>query len=357
MYLTLENFQNKKLSVDERVKLLESVESSNDDEFKLKLITYLLDMSIEKNTTIQTKARTVLKKFLTEINPFLIKMVVTELMEGLKDDKSIKMKTYTIELLNEMSDFSYFNETISHLVEPVSYLLSETSQTLADSSKTLYSKMLEMVNNKDILPLKEALLDGLSDPSHLANTIDKITSTTFVQAVDDKTLSVIVPILTRTFKKSTYAVKRQSIIIIENMTKLVTDELSASEFIIKLLPLMEEAKEEVPDPDVRKVAERVLTHLNDIKNKGTTQAEERQIHLNRIKSFFPQLTKCEEEVLNTMIHTNNLTTENLVEYLHLTEELSHKIFNEFSSSSSNETEDNITYEELCIVEFYVFFCS
>lgn len=351
MSLTLENFQNKKLNVDERFSLLESVEFSNDDEFKLKLITYLLDMSIDKNTKIQTKARSVLKEFLTSMNPFLIKMVVSELMEGLKDDKSAKLKIYTIELLNELSEFSYFSETISHLVEPVSYLLSETSQILADSSKALYSKMLEMVNNKDILPLKDFLLQGLSDPSHLANTIDKITSTTFVQAVDDKTLSVIVPILTRTFKKSSYAVKRQSIIIIENMTKLVIDELSASEFIVKLLPLMEEAKEEVPEPDVRKVAERVLKHLNDIKNKGAIQSEERQKHLNKLKSFFPELTKCEEQVLDTIIHTNNLTVENLVDYLHLTHELANKIYNEFSSSSNQTEEDKITAEELCNIEF------
>jgi len=347
---SLENFQDKKLTVDERFALLESIKFSN-DEFKLKLITYLLDMSIDKNMKIQIKAKTILKDFITSMNPFLIKMVVTELIEGLRDDKSAKLKIYTVELLNELSEFSYFNETISHLVEPVSFLLSETSQVLVDSSKQLYSKMLEMVNNKDILPLREALLDGLSDPSHLANTIDKITSTTFVQAVDDKTLSVIVPILTRTFKTSTYAVKRQSIIIIENMTKLVADELSASEFIVKLLPLLEDAKEEVPDPDVRKVAQRVLIHLNEIKNKGSEQAKERQIHINRIKAFFPQLSFCEEEILNTMIHTNNLTTMNLVDYIHLDKELADKIFNEFSTSFSNETDDKITAEELCNIEF------
>ena len=351
MSLTFDTFENKKLCIDERFKLLESIESSNDDEFKLKLITYLLDMSNDKNSTIQTKAKTILKKFITEINPFLIKLFINELMEGLKDDKPIKMKIYTVELLNELSNCAnYFNETISQLVEPLSYLLSDISQTLSDSCKQLYSKILDKVNNKDILPLKDTLLDGLSEPSHLADTIDKITSTTFVQAVDDKTLSIIVPILTRTFKNSTYAIKRQSIIIIENMTKLVTDELSATEFIVKLLPLLENAREEVPDPDVRKVAQRVLTHLNEIKNKGTVQAEERQINLNKIKSHVPELSLYKEEILNMLIKTNNFTTENLNKYLNLSLELSNKIFNEFSSSS-NETEDKITAEELCNIEF------
>lgn len=351
MSLTFDTFENKKLCIDERFKLLESIESSNNEEFKLKLITYLLDMSNDKNSTIQTKAKTILKKFITEINPFLIKLFINELMEGLKDDKPIKMKIYTVELLNELSNCAnYFNETISQLVEPLSYLLSDISQTLSDSCKQLYSKILDKVNNKDILPLKDTLLDGLSEPSHLADTIDKITSTTFVQAVDDKTLSIIVPILTRTFKNSTYAIKRQSIIIIENMTKLVTDELSATEFIVKLLPLLENAREEVPDPDVRKVAERVLTHLNEIKNKGTVQAEERQINLNKIKSHVPELSLYKEEILNMLITTNNFTTENLNKYLNLSLELSNKIFNEFSSSS-NETEDKITAEELCNIEF------
>lgn len=343
---------NKKIVLDERLQILNSIETTTDDEFKLKLVSYLLQLSIDKNSTIQNKSKDILYSFIDSLNPFLIKSLTKELLDGITDDKSQKIKILTVKILTKLSESEYFKETISMIVESLSYLLSESSSELSVSSTELYSKILDMIDNKDIQPLKQYLIDGLTDPSNLPTTIDKITSTTFVQAVDDKTLSVIVPLLTRIFGKATYAVKRQTIIVIENMTKLVQDEMSAHDFICKLLPLIENAKDDIPEPEVRAVASRVYLHLMKIKEKGEESRKLQHSHFLHIKSFLPHLTVYNEEILETMIHTNKFQLEKISKYLNLSEEISNKIYQEFTSKfNMTEEEEVITAEELCNINF------
>ena len=299
--LNLSQLLNKKTNVEDKMNILNFIENTTDDEFKLKVISYLLQLSVEKNSSIQNKSREILQSFTNSINPFLIKSLTKELLDGMTDEKSPKLKLFTVELFNRLSDSIYFTEVIPMIVEQLSFLLSESSMELSKSSTNLYSKILDMIDNKDIQPLKQSLIDGLTEPSNLATTIDKITSTTFVQTVDDKTLSVIVPLLTRIFSKTTYAVKRQTIIIIENMTKLVQDEMSAHDFICNLLPLIESAKEDIPEPEVRAVASRVYLHLMSIKEKGEEMRKTQYEHLLHIKSFLPYLTSYNEEILDNEI--------------------------------------------------------
>ena len=348
----LSQLLNKKTSVDDKMQILNSFDNTSDDEFKLKLISYLLQTTMDKNITVQNKSKEILQSFVNSMNPFLIKSLTKELLDGITDEKSPKLKIFTVDLFNRLSETVYFTEVIPMIVEQLSFLLSESSMELAKSATNLYSKILDMIDNKDIQPLKQSLIDGLTEPANLANTIDRITSTTFVQAVDNKTLSVIVPLLTRIFTNTTYAVKRQTIIIIENMTKLVQDEMSAHDFICNLLPLIESAKEDIPEPEVRAVASRVYLHLMKIKENGEEMRKTQYEHLLHIKSFLPTLTKYNEEILETMIHTNNFQLDKITKYLNLNEEVSNKIYQEFTSKfDKTDEEEVITAEELCNINF------
>ena len=96
----------------------------------------------------------------------------------------------------------------------------------------------------------------MSDSANIAKSIDRISSTTFVQNVDAETLAILVPILVSSFHRVPIAVKRQSIVIIENMTKLVENPYRALGFINKLLPLLDYGRNEIPTPAVREVATR-----------------------------------------------------------------------------------------------------
>lgn len=343
---------DKKVNIADKMQILNSVEENNDDGFRIKMVSYLLQLVTDKNMEIQNKSKNILTNYVKEMNPYLIKSLTKELLNGIEYEKSTKTKLFTLDLFNMLTESMYFREAISLLVEPLSYCLSDYSSDVVNISSELYSKILDMIDNKDVQPLKEHLLTGLTDPSNLANTIDKITSTTFVQVVDDKTLSIIVPILTRTFTDSPYAVKRQTIIIIENMTKLVIDEMSAHDFIVKLLPVINSAQEDIPDPEVRNVAKRVYIHLMNIKEKGEILKKELCEHIIHLKSFISNMDIYSEEIIECMIHTQSFNEENIMKYLGQTEQISKQIYDEFTKkfSLSNE-EENTTAEELCNITF------
>jgi elongation factor 3 len=342
----------KKTCVDEKLQILNSIEDTCDDEFKFKIFSYLIHLTVDKNMDVQTKSKNKLDMFAQTMNPYLIKSFTKELIFFTDSDKPLKMRINALNMIIKLSESLYFKESIPILVEPISYLLAEYSKELSESAIFLYSKMLDMIDNKDIIPLKEYLINGLTNPQNLNNTVDKITSTTFVQAVDNKTLSIIVPILTRTFRNVPYAVKRQSIIIIENMTKLVQDEMSAYDFIVSLMPLIKIAQEDIPDPEVRNVANRVFNHLIKIKERGEKLQKEQREHIEHLKSFMSNLNQYNEEIIETMINTNTLDKDNIMKFLDLNDEESQKIFDEFTKNfNRSENEEIITAEELCNITF------
>jgi len=339
---------NKKVKADEKIKILESInfnEFTNLNEledYKIKLCSYILSATGDKDINVQNKAIETMNTIVDTINPYLIKSLMSELIDGIADNKNSNVKLNTLKLIKRLSQTTYFKQSIPVIIDPLSYCLSDTNNDVSTFSYDLYKNLIELVDNKDILPLIPHLLDGLSHPSHLPKTIDAITSTTFVQVVDTLTLSAIVPLLMRTFKTATYAVKRQTIVIIENMTKLVQDERSALVFVNKLLPFMIDAQEYIADPEVRSVAERVYKHLIKIQTNGKEQEEIYHKHLSHIKSFLLDTSTIQSEIIHTMYDTNTMTNDNLVKYLNLSQENAQNIVNEFNSNTESQTEETLS---------------
>ena len=350
-FKNFETLKNKKTKSDEKLSILKLIDlENNNDEYKLKLITYLLSVSGDRDIEVKNKSNELINKIIETINPYLIKNLTKELLDGITSDKNIVVKLNTLGYIDKLSNLETFRESISLLIEPLSFMLSEFDKRIVEESRKLYNKILLSIDNKDILPLIPSLIDGLSNPQNLSKTIDSITSTTFVQVVDTLTLNVIIPLLMRTFRNSTYAVKRQSIIIIENMTKLVEDERSALDFVNKLLPFMEEAKEEISEPEVRSVADRVCKHLLSIKNKGEELKLQLNNHLDKIKSFV-NFDNNQVNILKCMFNLNKIDKYNLEKYLNCDDNQAYNIIKEINTNNKENTEDNINAKELCNITF------
>lgn len=78
------------------------------------------------------------------------------------------------------------------------------------------------MNNKDLEQFIPMLIDTMQNPIKVPDCVHKLASTTFVQAVEAPTLSIMVPLLVRGLRHdNTTAIKRKASVIIENMAKLV----------------------------------------------------------------------------------------------------------------------------------------
>jgi elongation factor 3 len=98
-------------------------------------------------------------------------------------------------------------------------------------------------------------------PAETPECIHALSSTTFVQAVTQPTLAILVPLLMRGLVERSTPVKRRTAIIISNMAKLVPEPWMAAPLLPKLLPGLKKLRDEVADPECRAVATKAFETL------------------------------------------------------------------------------------------------
>ncbi|KAI0149512.1 prion formation protein [Xylariaceae sp. FL1272] len=119
-----------------------------------------------------------------------------------------------------------------------------------------------LLTNDDVAPRIPLLIETLHHPSTqtLQKAIHALSQTTFVAIVTSPVLALLTPFLERTLNNpsTTQEVLRQSVVITENLTKLVHDPIEARTFLPKLQPGIKSVKDRAPLPEVRELATRAL---------------------------------------------------------------------------------------------------
>jgi ACR3 family arsenite efflux pump ArsB len=86
------------------------------------------------------------------------------------------------------------------------------------------------------------IINSILQPASVADTITKLSATTFAQPIEVKMLAVMVPLLVKGLRERNTAIKRKTIVIITNMVKLVEEPAHLAAFMPKLLPLVDKAR-------------------------------------------------------------------------------------------------------------------
>ncbi|KAI1778936.1 prion formation protein [Hypoxylon cercidicola] len=119
-----------------------------------------------------------------------------------------------------------------------------------------------LLSNDDVAPRIPLLVDTMHHPSTqtLQKAIHALSQTTFVAEVTSPVLALLTPFLERTLNNPSTAqeVLRQTVVITENLTKLVHDPIEARTFLPKLQPGIKNVVERAPLPEVRELATRAL---------------------------------------------------------------------------------------------------
>ena len=80
-------------------------------------------------------------------------------------------------------------------------------------------------------------------------------------------MAVLVPLLVRGLREKSTTTRRQTAVIIENMSKLVENAQAAAPFLPRLIPALDKAAETVADPEARAVCARALEQLQRLEAK------------------------------------------------------------------------------------------
>ncbi|KAI1245881.1 hypothetical protein MGN70_012775 [Eutypa lata] len=119
-----------------------------------------------------------------------------------------------------------------------------------------------LMTNDDVAPRMSLLIESMHHPStqSLQKAIHALSQTTFVAIVTSPVLALLTPFLERSLNNPTtnQEVLRQTVVITENLTKLVHDPVEARTFLPKLQPGVKSVVNRASLPEVREIATRAL---------------------------------------------------------------------------------------------------
>ncbi|KAH0253861.1 ABC transporter domain-containing protein, partial [Aureobasidium melanogenum] len=137
-------------------------------------------------------------------------------------------------------------------------LKAEVSKAAIKSMNALTT----LLQNDDVQPRLPLLIKSMEDPStqSLQKAIHALSQTTFVAIVTSPVLAVLTPLLERSLNSpsTSQEVTRQTVVVVENLTKLVHDPVEARSFLPKLLPGTKAVRDRASLPEVREIAQRAL---------------------------------------------------------------------------------------------------
>ena len=125
------------------------------------------------------------------------------------------------------------------------------------------TSLTTLLSNDDVAPRIPLLIKTMQNPSTetLQKAIHALSQTTFVAIVTSPVLALLTPLLERSLNTPTTSqeVLRQTVVVVENLTKLVHDPVEARTFLPKLLPGVQGVKDRASLPEVRELAARSLS--------------------------------------------------------------------------------------------------
>merc|ERR1712000_288573 len=113
----------------------------------------------------------------------------------------------------------------------------------------------DVIGNRDIEHMTSRIVRSITNPEEVPEIMHALAGVTFVQSVQSPALAMVVPLLLRGLRSNLTATRRQSAVIIDNMSKLVDDPIDAAPFLPTLLPDLEKAADAMSDPEARKICE------------------------------------------------------------------------------------------------------
>ncbi|KAK3337744.1 P-loop containing nucleoside triphosphate hydrolase protein [Cercophora scortea] len=157
-----------------------------------------------------------------------------------------------------------------------SAMLDMKSEVEKQAYKTMTS-LATLISNEDVIPRIPLLIETMHHPSAeaLQKAIHALSQTTFVAIVQSPVLALLTPFLERTLANpnTNQEVLRQTVVITENLTKLVHDPVEARTFLPKLQPGVKSVVNRASLPEVRELATRALATMDKAMTDGRATVE------------------------------------------------------------------------------------
>lgn len=245
------------------------------------LVNYLsmfLDQYADKGAVVQEAAQMAAESTIAGIPPEAASILLPILFDAMGSTGSKKWQTKlgALKLLSSFTERApeQIGECLPQIIPAVSNCLADTKSEVATQAQSTMMAVCAVGGNPDIERHLKDLVLCMGDPSRVPATIEKLASTTFVAEVNGPTLAIMVPLLSRALNERSTIVMRQTVMIIDNLCKLVRDPRTAAQFLPQLYPGVNYQAESAAFPEIRELAGRAKQTLVDAGGSGEENTEE-----------------------------------------------------------------------------------
>lgn len=235
----------------------------------LDLLSVALDAFADKDNNVKRAAQAAVDAVYGSYPvEALTAVVLVHILNYLKSSAKWQSKIAALKIVDNIIEQSpadlvelKFKESIPVLTD----MAVDFKPELAKAGMKTMTAFVKVLDNLDLQPRYDMIVATLADPNKVPECIKSLSSVTFVAEVTEPALSLLVPILVKSlnFSGSTQEQLRQSVIVVENLTRLVNNKFEIESFIPLLLPGVKKVVENAALPEVRELAEKALQVLLD----------------------------------------------------------------------------------------------
>jgi elongation factor 3 len=176
------------------------------------LYAALIEGFADKMPAARNAAVEAVREFAATTNPWATALLLPALLHEIRTAGKWQVKTGALVVLNQLVTSAPIQTArlMPDIVPVLAEAIWDTKADVKKAARDSLTKACALVSNKDIERFIPALIKALINPvEEVPNTIQLLSSTTFVSEVDSPTLSLMVPLLSRGLSEKLTATKRK----------------------------------------------------------------------------------------------------------------------------------------------------
>jgi elongation factor 3 len=229
------------------------------------LPTLLLAASNKQNK-IRDAAEAAVVAITSKHSANAVLQVLPALFEASAVGVAWQTRTLALKVIASYGDYApeQLGFSLPQVVPQVTLSMSEPKKDVSQAAYKAMTNACNVIGNRDIEHMTAKIVRSISNPEEVPEIMHALAGVTFVQSVQSPALAMVVPLLIRGLRSKVTATRRQSAVIIDNMSKLVDDPLDAEPFLPTLMPALEFAADAMSDPEARGICERADFQLKKL---------------------------------------------------------------------------------------------
>eukprot|EP00607_Mallomonas_marina_P007974 CAMPEP_0182416988 /NCGR_PEP_ID=MMETSP1167-20130531/1422_1 /TAXON_ID=2988 /ORGANISM="Mallomonas Sp, Strain CCMP3275" /LENGTH=1038 /DNA_ID=CAMNT_0024590237 /DNA_START=63 /DNA_END=3179 /DNA_ORIENTATION=+ len=233
----------------------------------------MLQAAANKQIPVRNAAESAVTKITRLISAHSVRSIFGFLFAATEIEQNWQIRVLALKVLASFADHApdQLGFALPQVVPEVTKSMSDTKPQVKEAAHAAMVAACDVIGNRDIEHMTEHIVRSITHPDETPELMHELAGVRFVQSVQSPALAMVVPLLLRGLRSRVTATRRQSAVIIDNMSKLVDDPMDAAPFLPVLLPALAEAADAMSDPEARGVAENAtkqLRKLNDFCEKA-----------------------------------------------------------------------------------------